>query len=98
VKELLSILFVALWGMAGLVGGLFFRRVRSEQTEHQPRRGLPLDVMRGIALVALLLIVIAASEIGRIAEVIGDLKLCAAAVCVVTCIVVTLWRTDRKRK
>ena len=85
-QHVLSALFVVLWGTAGLVAGMFFHRVRRQQVTKQPVGKLPLEAARFVTLLVFLLLVIAASEVGRRGEVPNGAKTWAIIVCVLGCI------------
>lgn len=89
--DLLSILFVVLWGGAGLVAGAFFYRVRRQQLEKRPIGKLPLEAARFVTLLVFLLLVIAASELGRRGDVPGSAKTWAIIACVLGCIAGFAW-------
>ena len=86
-----SILFVVLWGAAGLVAGVFFYRVRREQIEKLPVGKLPLEATRFVTLLVFLLLVIVASEIGRRGAVTGDVKTWGIVACMLGCIAGFAW-------
>lgn len=90
-QDLLSVLFVVLWGTAGLVAGVFFHRVRRQQLKKQPLGKLPLEAVRLLTLLAFLLLVIAASEVGRRGGVPSGAKTWAIIVCVLGCIAGFAW-------
>jgi protein-S-isoprenylcysteine O-methyltransferase Ste14 len=89
--DLLSVLFVALWGTAGLVGGAFFRRVRRQQVAKRPVGKLPLEAARFVTLLVFLVLVIAASEVGRRGAVPGSAKTWAIIICVLGCVAGFAW-------
>ncbi len=84
--DLLSILFVVLWGAAGLVAGVFFHRVRRQQVTKRPVGKLPLEAARFVTLLVFLVLVIAASEVGRRGDVPGSAKTWAIIICVLGCV------------
>ena len=89
--DLLSILFVVLWGTAGLVAGVFFYRVRRQQLEKWRVGKLPLEAARFVTLLVFFVLVIAASEIGRRGEVPGTAKTWAIIACLLGCVAGFAW-------
>lgn len=86
VRDLLSLVFVSLWGAAGWVAGTFFHQVRQIQLAKKDLGKTSLESTRMVTLLIFFVLVVAASEIGSRGAVPPIAKTGAIVVCVLCCV------------